>query len=765
MQRTKLLLLLVALSAGVTASALADGVQPVVNTKEVLYGSSHRTITSNGDVTIDTTTHQLSALHGVKTNTLSFADGTSITSTNSITAASWGGIGGTLSSQLDLQARFVGVGVSTAALASRLSQVGTSTGTIQTQVTNLAVSTGITAAALSSLAASTTTLTNQTLSLAVSTTTLAGSITTLNTLLLSYFPVSLSTGVTGVLPIANLPATIPFTSSTNTWTGGNRWVLPSTFTAGLWMGGATIGSLQAAGTGTQFVVANATGVVSGVNLFGGTNVWSGFNSFSYPGGTSFFFGISVGSETIASVKNAVLATDSSGLVVSTIVPVSAGGTGITNPSLVAGTNVTSITGTWPNQTINVAAGVGSNSLAVTTGSVLGFSSVTSSPTAVINFLNTEFVSTLAGGATVFIQLNPGLVTMVGNVFNGANQLVQMTAGAQLPAVNANLLTNLNIANITGAPSQDILYASGGGITGSSAFNFNGTTVTYNQIVPLIVTNQTSTAVNKNPALIINNTVIGADYDVINFQFSGSTTPTQGAGWYFGVANFGAAGFSSPLFGLWNSAAGWVGGFDESQVDGSIGFEVGTSVGRNRFDVGGAAAIGTDLTRTGAHDCGVGGNQACGALAPPNGLAVQGTLVLGTNTVVAAGTQFEVVASTANRYAWYSSTSTVGGWGVDVSTSGHLNVTSVAGSTVTACGTAPSISGGDTAGTVTLGSGGVTSCTVTFANPFIAAPFCVVNTTSTATTASASGETAAGFTINVSASASAMTIKYVCIGKD
>lgn len=39
----------------------------------------------------------------------------------------------------------------------------------------------------------------------------------------------------------------------------------------------------------------------------------------------------------------------------TLVPVSSGGTGTATPGLVAGTNITSITGTWPNQTINAAA--------------------------------------------------------------------------------------------------------------------------------------------------------------------------------------------------------------------------------------------------------------------------------------------------------------------------------------------------------------------------------------------------------------------------
>jgi hypothetical protein len=43
----------------------------------------------------------------------------------------------------------------------------------------------------------------------------------------------------------------------------------------------------------------------------------------------------------------------------TALPVANGGTGTTTPSIVAGTNVT-VTGTWPNQTINSTGGSGSS---------------------------------------------------------------------------------------------------------------------------------------------------------------------------------------------------------------------------------------------------------------------------------------------------------------------------------------------------------------------------------------------------------------------
>src|SRR5579872_4792529 len=77
--------------------ARADGVPPIVNPKQMLYGSAAHTITSNSDVTIDTTTHQVSLGKGVKTSTITFVDGTILASSSGIVGIStWGSITGTL---------------------------------------------------------------------------------------------------------------------------------------------------------------------------------------------------------------------------------------------------------------------------------------------------------------------------------------------------------------------------------------------------------------------------------------------------------------------------------------------------------------------------------------------------------------------------------------------------------------------------------------------------------------------------------------------
>ncbi|NUM59834.1 MAG: hypothetical protein HUU56_14435 [Bdellovibrionaceae bacterium] len=57
--------------------------------------------------------------------------------------------------------------------------------------------------------------------------------------------------------------------------------------------------------------------------------------------------------------------------------------------------------------------------------------------------------------------------------------------------------------------------------------------------------------------------------------------------------------------------------------------------------------------------------------------------------------------------------------------GHMG-NSGASATITSCGSSATISGNDTRGTVTLGTGSPTSCTITFASAFSTSPICVVS---------------------------------------
>jgi len=159
----------------------------------------------------------------------------------------------------------------------------------------------------------------------------------------------LTTGVTGVLPIANGGTN----ASTAATARGN--ILPS------YSGNAgKVLAVNAGATDVEYIAASGTGSVTSVDVSGGTT------------------GLTTSGGPITAAGTITLAGT---------LAVANGGTGTSTPALVAGTNVT-ITGTWPNQTINSSGG-GSMTypgagIANSTGSAWGTSySTTGSGTVVL----------------------------------------------------------------------------------------------------------------------------------------------------------------------------------------------------------------------------------------------------------------------------------------------------------------------------------------------------------------------------------------------
>ncbi len=95
-------------------------------------------------------------------------------------------------------------------------------------------------------------------------------------------------------------------------------------------------------------------------------------------------------------------------------------------------------------------------------------------------------------------------------------------------------------------------------------------------------------------------------------------------------------------------------------------------------------------------------------------------------------------------------------------SGNSQRTGATAPALTSCGTSPTISGNDFAGTVTMGTGTPTGCVITFNTAYSAAPHCVV------TSRTAYGTTALAYTVSTAAitttqsAVSSNLIDYVCI---
>lgn len=102
---------------------------------------------------------------------------------------------------------------------------------------------------------------------------------------------------------------------------------------------------------------------------------------------------------------------------------------------------------------------------------------------------------------------------------------------------------------------------------------------------------------------------------------------------------------------------------------------------------------------------------------------------------------------------------------DTKLGGHIITNNKSGTTtVSSCGTTPSISGVDTRGNVTIGSGVVTSCVITFANSFEAIPTCIATWSGSAaqTTGLSISATNSSLTVHFSADSHGQSFNYICL---
>ena len=163
------------------------------------------------------------------------------------------------------------------------------------------------------------------------------------------------------------------------------------------------------------------------------------------------------------------------------VAVANGGTGTATPALVAGTNVT-ITGTWPNQTINSLGGGTVTSVAASVPDFLSIagSPITTSGTLAITYSGTALP--IANGGTgqttasaAFNALSP--VTSTGDLIigNGANSATRLAIGANGYILTSNGTTASWVA--AGSGSGTVTSITGGTITTSGTIALDTTAVT------------------------------------------------------------------------------------------------------------------------------------------------------------------------------------------------------------------------------------------------------------------------------------------------